>query len=159
LFGLLFGRLYEKWNRNIDKTFRIMAISGASLMMLGLSLMSYNFSYHFNNFFHLGAGGALYLIGINGVGLWLIHKLLPRLNLIGMRNLLRWCSKRVTSLYIIQWTLICWGMGIIGFQTLNTHALLLSLPVTLSSTLLIQYGLDKFTQWGYAIRRLKTQAV
>ena len=51
-------------------------------------------------------------------------------------------SKRVTTLYVIQWVLICWGMVFMGFQQHDTKMLLMVLPVTISLTFGVQYVLD-----------------
>jgi len=72
--------------------------------------------------------------------------------------LLCWCSVRVTSLYVLQWTLVCWGMGVIGFKTLSPEQLMLMLPIMIVLTLTVQYLLEKGIQFSRQIIRNKMQA-
>ena len=113
---------------------------------------------HFNNFFHLGPGGALYLIGLNGVGIWLLFHLIKILPDNKFNQLLCWCSVRVTSLYVLQWTLVCWGMGVIGFKTLSPELLMLMLPLMIVLTLTVHYLLEKGIQFSRQVIRNKMQA-
>ncbi len=50
---------------------------------------------------------------------WKRMELFIRLSL-PIAQLLSFCSKHITSIYIIQWILICWLLPFIGYQTLNT---------------------------------------
>jgi len=143
LSGLVFGRLFLQWDGHQKNTFDRMAVVGVLGLMLGGSLMLWNFSYHFNNFFHIGPGGILYLIGLNFIGLRIIFQFDQAIVSSRLGRLLVWCSERVTSLYGIQWTLICWGMGVIGYQTLTPAQLLSLIPVTVSLTLLLQWLIDR----------------
>ncbi|WP_144391844.1 heparan-alpha-glucosaminide N-acetyltransferase domain-containing protein [Pleionea sediminis] len=135
LVGLGFGVLYREHRQKTSNIFGVMAIFGVCFIGSGLTLMMYDSDYHFNDFFHLGPGGAFYLIGINCVALWLIHQFLQQKISHIIRRPLIWCSERVTSLYVIQWTLICWGMGIIGFKTLAPLEVVAMIPVSLSLTI------------------------
>ncbi len=116
---------------------------GLGSLLSGGGLCFLNFDYHFNNFFHLGLGGVLYLFGINMLLFWGIHRLVEA----GLTNhftqFLSYLSKRVTSIYIIQWIVVCWGMGLIGYQTLNATQTLLLMPIVLCITLCIQWVKEK----------------
>lgn len=52
-------------------------------------------------------------------------------------DLLVFCSKRITAIYIIQWVLICWGMGLVGYGHLGFGATFLSMVVVTVVTLLL----------------------
>lgn len=149
LFGRLFGNLFLQWQHDQRNTFKVMAITGAGLMVCGVSLMLIDMEYHFNNFFHLGPGGALYLIGINGVGIWLLYHLVNILPNNKISQLLCWCSKRVTSLYVLQWVLICWGMGLFGFQKMLQGQLSLMLTAVVLWTLLTHLLFEKMIKRKY----------
>lgn len=137
LFGMFLGRMITE-DQGTGAMFRKMPMMATITLITGIALCAYDFDYHFGNFFHLGFGGVIYLLGIN---LWLfliIHKIIQS----GIDNpatrFLFFCSERVTSMYIIQWTVVCWGMGIIGFQTLNAWQTVLMMPVVVMVTVLIQ---------------------
>lgn len=158
LFGRLFGNLFVQRQHDQGYTFKMMAITGAGLIACGVGLIAINTEYHFNNFFHLGPGGALYLIGLNGVGIWLLFHLIKIFPDNKFNQLLCWCSVRVTSLYVLQWTLVCWGMGVIGFKTLSPEQLMLMLPIMIVLTLTVHYLLEKGIQFSRQIIRNKMQA-
>lgn len=64
---------------------------------------------------------------------WLSHK--TRGNV--FFDLLVFCSKNITSIYIIQWVLICWGMGFAGYGTRGFAATFLSMSAITILTLLL----------------------
>lgn len=139
LFGLFFGKWYQQTSQDKELVFRRMLQFGIIFIALGGGLMIMDYAYHFGDFFHLGAGGVIYLSGLNLVALWLIDKIINRLKSNRCYNLLTFASRNVTSLYIIQWTLICWGMGLIGYQQLNQTQTLLMIPLMISCTFAIEY--------------------
>ncbi|AQQ69300.1 hypothetical protein Mag101_00925 [Microbulbifer agarilyticus] len=138
LFGMGLGRLLNS-ERSIRKlTLKRMLPAGVLLTALGATLCAYNFEYHFADFFHLGPGGAIYLLGLTLLMFWLAHLLCEKVDLSKAMPLIRFCSRHVTSLYIIQWTLVCWGMGLVGFQALGTGETVLAMAILLCLTLLSQ---------------------
>ncbi|NVK87663.1 MAG: DUF1624 domain-containing protein [Gammaproteobacteria bacterium] len=143
LSGWFFGLCYIRWQGNIAQTFQRMALTGILMLSVGGALMAYDFSYHFNNFFHLGPGGILYLIGLNFIALWGLQCIAPQLAGSQLARGLIWASRRVTSLYVLQWTLICWGMGVVGFQTLAPTELVLAIVVMLLLTVVSHWLLEQ----------------
>lgn len=119
LIGMFFGMWYKEQNKSNNYLFSRMLISGIVLMVVGGGLCYYNFEYHFGDYFHLGPGGVLYLAGFNLVCLWLMHLLVTRVRENAVFNFFYYCSKRVTTIYVIQWVLICWGMGLWDINSLE----------------------------------------
>lgn len=150
LYGMFVGMHMKELGSERDKVFGYGLRIGIGLVIAGGAMCYLDFDYHFGNFFHLGPGGVLYLAGINLVLVWFIQRLVTS----GIQNramdFLYYCSERVTSMYIIQWILICWGMGVIGFQTLNTWQTLALMPVMFGLTLLAQWVKD----WLFSPGRL-----
>lgn len=146
LFGLFIGMAYK--DKNYDQTFlyRSLGISGVAMMILGAALCFYDFDYHFADFFHLGPGGAIYLMGFTAFAYWGIDWIIRHTKPNRFYALLQYCSKRVTSMYIIQWVLICWGMGILGYQTFSTLSVIALMPLFMMATFLVQYAKDKSPQ-------------
>lgn len=137
LIGLFFGRWYKEVN---DKKliFKNMLIYGVVFLAAGGGLSLYNFEYHFGDYFHLGPGGAVYLTGFNLILLWLSHQVVTHVKDNKLFHFFYYTSKRVTTIYVIQWTIICWGMGIFGYQKLGIVGVLLLIPVFILLTLGIQ---------------------
>lgn len=143
LYGMFLGMKLGKLDFDQQQLFTSQLKWGLLAIALGAGLCYYNIDYHFGNFFHLGPGGVIYLLGINLVLMWLIFHIVQRGYNNTLIKLLNYCSRRVTSLYIIQWTLVCWGMGIIGYQTLSATETLLMMPVMVALTLIVQWSKDQ----------------
>ncbi|WP_010181236.1 heparan-alpha-glucosaminide N-acetyltransferase domain-containing protein [Aquimarina agarilytica] len=144
LIGMFFGLWYKEKNTSIKYMFKRMGITGVLLMIVGGSLCVYNFEYHFGDYFHLGPGGTIYLAGFNLVLLWIANIVVTKISYNKVFEFFFYCSKRVTTIYIIQWTFICWGMSIFGYQQYGVMGILALLPLTIGVTLLVQkFILDK----------------
>ena len=143
LFGMFLGKLVTEQPAKRDYMFSKLPLIASISLIIGGGLCAWNFKYHFGNFFHLGPGGTMYLLGVNLWILFLIHKIVKS----GMNNFITrffyFCSERVTSMYIIQWTVVCWGMGIIGFQTLPPWQTICVMPFVVLITLIIQTAKDR----------------
>ncbi len=142
LIGMFFGMWYKEKNRSVSYIFRKMGIAGIVLMVLGGGLCFYNFDYNFGDYFHLGPGGSLYLAGFNLVLLWFTNILVKHVEPNRVFDFFYYCSKRVTTIYIIQWVLICWGMGVLGYQEFGVTGVLLLIPFYVLLTLGVQRLLD-----------------
>ncbi len=156
LVGMFFGRWYLEKDKNQFFIFNMMLPAGILLMAVGLSLCFLkpdfplpaflhmgDFEWHFYDFFHLGPGGALYLIGINFIFYWMIYtgmRIVPLFLVTWKLKFLYFCSEHVTTLYVIQWTVICWGMGIIGFQKFDSKGVLMLIPVFMAVTFAIEFA-------------------
>ncbi len=138
LIGMFFGKWYQEQERQLPFIFKKMGIAGVLLMCIGGGACYYNFEYHFGDYFHLGPGGTLYLAGFNLVLLWLAYMVVSRVKENPVFRFLYYCSKRVTTLYVIQWVLICWGMGVLGYQQFSSIGVLLLIPFYMLLTLAVQ---------------------
>ncbi len=141
LAGLIIGQLIRDRGDHVTLFNRCLSI-GVVAAVIGIGLMVFNFKYHFGNFFHLGPGGVVYMMGFSLIVLWVVHKQVENIQLPRLYAATLYLSKRVTSVYLIQWILICWGMGVVGYQTLNLWQTLAVMPVVLALTFATQYGLD-----------------
>ncbi len=140
LIGMFFGMWYKDKRNSTTYLFNKMGSAGIILMLIGGGLCYFNFEYHFGDYFHLGPGGAIYLAGFNLVLMWFANILVTRVKENTVFKFLYYCSKRVTTIYVIQWVLICWGMGALGYQKLGVTAVLLLIPFYVLLTL----GVQKF---------------
>lgn len=145
IFGMFLGKIIEEHKEDHSYMFNRLPIIALITLIVGGSLCAWNFDYHFANFFHLGPGGVLYLLGINSALLWLVHKVVQTGYNSLFTRFLYFCSERVTSLYIIQWTVICWGMGILGYQQLNSWQVIAMIPVVIAISLITQLIKDQLS--------------
>lgn len=146
LVGMYFGAWYVANGRDQDALARHMLRVGIPALVAGAALLALDFDAQFGDFFHLGAGGIAWLVGLNLIGLWAVRQIERRFAPRRLVALLRYCSERVTTLYVLQWTLVCWGMAIIGYQTLGVSGVLAMIPVMLALTFLAQLAIDRIVR-------------
>ncbi|MEW7290259.1 heparan-alpha-glucosaminide N-acetyltransferase domain-containing protein [Aquimarina sp. 2304DJ70-9] len=165
LIGMFFGMWYKEKRNSTTYLFSKMGVAGIILMLIGGGLCYYDFKYHFGDYFHLGPGGTLYLAGFNLVLMWLANLLVTRINENSIFRFFYYCSTRVTTIYVIQWVLICWGMGALGYQQFGMTGVLLLILFYMVLTLAVQkFVLDRvsFTkkykkQAGVATKKVAIQ--
>ena len=80
-----------------------------------------------DNFYRTGIGGSLYHVGFVLVWLFLIHLVVCYLPANHFCKFLEWLSRQITVVYFIQWILIFWLTGILGYHTLGLTASLIYL--------------------------------
>ncbi len=146
--GMFLGRYFLDANAGEKGLYRAILMIGPATLAIGAGLCSYDWEYHFNDFFHAGPGGALLAVGASLCFFYLYSRVLtrPLHHKAWFRRCALYLSSRVTTIYFIQWTLIFWGMGVVGYHTLSTIEVLLMMPVMTALTLLVDYLLLKTTQ-------------
>lgn len=144
LIGLYFGiQFMNSTNKKHYSLFRPMFYYGLSFLAIGWGLCAYDYDYHFGDYYHLGAGGTLALMGVNLLTIWGAYFLTRIMTVQAIfLKLCFYCSKNVTLFYMIQWILVYWLMVIVGFsQMQEIHCLLTMIGVTVV-TLMFLYIKD-----------------
>jgi len=135
LLGMFFGLWYLEKQRNERFMFGRMLLFGTAFIIVGVSLCLMDYAYHFGDYYHLGPGGTIVLVGINLVLLGLTYQAIKRADPQSTTiRTLAYCSRHVTALYIIQWVLINWGMYIFGFRNQGTWGVLFIMAVITTGT-------------------------
>ncbi|WP_445710377.1 heparan-alpha-glucosaminide N-acetyltransferase domain-containing protein [Flavobacterium sp.] len=139
LIGVFLGKWLKELHGNQEVFFRKIVIQGLLFVFIGALLIYLNPEYHFGDYYHLGPGGSVVLMGAILIFLWLSNLLVI---VIGEQNKkffkgITYLSKNVTSLYVIQWVLINWGMYVFGFWRHNQFVVALLIPVMTLLTLLV----------------------
>ena len=127
LIGLFFGMWYQESGDNIVVTYKRMLVSGALFMCVGVALCYYNYEYHFGDYYHLGPGGTLALIGVNLFLVWFGHVLVTCIPHNKLYDVIYYSSKNVTTFYLIQWVLVYWGAVLFGFSAQTSQLKLLAI--------------------------------
>ena len=143
LIGMFFGRWFVERGKNATYVFIRMPIIGVIFLGIGATLCIYDFDFHFGDYFHLGTGGSIYLTGFNLLLIWMAYLLVTYVKNNAIFKFFYFTSKRVTTIYIIQWVMICWGMGILGYQQFDKNMVLALIPLTIVLTLALQLLLDR----------------
>ncbi len=155
LVGMFFGQWYKEKEGDVLFIFRRMLWFGAIATTIGVSTLLYNYEYHFGDFFHLGPGGAVYLIGNALIIFWVMQMIVTYAKPNRILNLFYYASKRVTTFYVVQWVLICWGMGVFGFQQLGITSILLLIPLMTFLTFIVDARIGKIQTWFRKVKREK----
>ncbi|RVU91728.1 DUF1624 domain-containing protein [Flavobacterium columnare] len=123
--GVFLGKQLKEINNDTQIFFKNLALQSLGLIVLGLSLVLTNYKYHFGDYYHLGPGGSIILLGIMMLCFWIANQLVKLFNPNSpFFNIIIYLSKNTTSIYFIQWTLINWGMYVFGFWSLHQWSVL-----------------------------------
>ena len=134
--------------------FKKLAILGVAFLAVGGLFNFINPNYHFGDYYHLGPGGCILLVGINLLFLWGTNYFVTFIKDSNtIFRFLSFCSKNVTAMYVIQWTLINWGMYVFGFWKHNALTVLLLIPMMITLTVLVLKG------WLLFKKKIKPQPV
>ena len=104
-----------------------MLIAGIGFFITGLILCYIDYDYHFGDYYHLGPGGFLLLIGINLFLVWLAQQICAHTAGGWFRRFCTFCSKNVTSFYLMQWIIINYGLTVFGFACQGPQGVLLAM--------------------------------
>lgn len=144
LLGLFFGIGYREEKNNVVFVYKKMVYYSIGFIVLGLLLCMYNYEYHFGDYYHLGPGGSIMLMGIDLLLIWISHLFVKYSKPNKLYKLFYYSSKNVSSFYVIQWILISWGMVLFGYSNRQTISLLfLIVSITLLTFVLLQIK-DRF---------------
>ena len=152
LIGVFLGKLLKEKNNKDTLFFKSILLQSLGLIVLGLLLVITNYNYHFGDYYHLGPGGSIVLLGIMMFAFWISNQLLLQLKPSPKAiALVTYLSKNITSIYCIQWVLINWGMYVFGFWELGQISVLLLIPLYTVLTLLINYSFR-------SLQKIKTES-
>lgn len=140
LVGMAFGLHFLDINRDEKRLVHDGGIVGVIILLIGLALCSTNWKYHFPNFYHTGPGGAILLMGANMVFLYIMNFIVaqPFMNVAWYKRVLTYLSKHVTMIYIVQWVVVSWSMGIFGYHQSSWIELMALIPLML----IVSIGLE-----------------
>lgn len=144
IIGMFFGKWYQELDYDRPQLFKVMLYTGFLFTALGAPLVFIYGDYNYNGFYHMGPGGVLYFAGWTLIFLWIIFKISENIKENKFFKLLKYCSKNLTSMYMIQWILISWGKGIFGFRENKITTVLALIGLSIVLTFSVQILLDFF---------------
>ncbi|SHG84369.1 heparan-alpha-glucosaminide N-acetyltransferase domain-containing protein [Chryseobacterium vrystaatense] len=143
IIGMFFGKWYLELNHNSRELFKNMLYIGLVFVALGAPLVFMYGEYNYNGFYHMGPGGVIYFAGWTLIFLWAIFKITSKMKENKFTSLLKYCSRNLTSMYMIQWILISWGKGIFGYRQHGIGTVLLLIVLYMILTFAVQNLLDR----------------
>ncbi|RNL93022.1 DUF1624 domain-containing protein [Sinomicrobium pectinilyticum] len=142
IFGMYFGKWYMEANGDKKSLFKHILLVGVLFIAIGTPLVFLYEEYNYNDFYHMGPGGVIYFGGWTLVFLWVIHKLFLKSENNVFIRIVQYCSRNLTSMYVIQWVLISWGKGIFGYRQNQTSTVFLLIIFFIILTFLVQFLID-----------------
>lgn len=142
IIGMFFGKWYLELNYNSKQLFKNMLYVGLLFVALGAPLVFLFDAYNYNGFYHMGPGGVIYFAGWTLIFLWIIFRITSKMKDNKFTSLLKYCSRNLTSMYMIQWILISWGKGIFGYRQHGIGSVLLLIVLYMILTFSVQKLLD-----------------
>lgn len=142
IIGMFFGKWFLELNYDSKKLFKNMLYAGLLFAALGAPLVFLYGEYNYNGFYHMGPGGVIYFAGWTLIFLWAIFRITYNAKENAFMRILKYCSKNLTSMYMIQWILISWGKGIFGYRQHGIGFVLLLIVFYMILTFSVQILLD-----------------
>jgi uncharacterized membrane protein len=148
LVGFALGDILRNAERPPGAVFRRWAVVGALLIAAGIAVgAAFPVTWKGWDFYRTGPAGVTAVIGFSLCALLFSHVVWPHAP--GwLTATLGYFSRRVTSLYVISWVVICWMLGPVGFMQVDSGLVLLGLTALVFA---ISVALDT------AIQRLTTR--
>ncbi|WP_435262560.1 heparan-alpha-glucosaminide N-acetyltransferase domain-containing protein [Tenacibaculum sp. nBUS_03] len=131
LIGLFFGMWYKEQNYNIRFMFGKMLPFGLGMLLFGGALCYMNYDYHFGDYYHLGPGGTIVLMGVNLLLIWLGNIVVKYINPT-LFSVISYASKNVTSFYFIQWVVIYWGILYVGYSQQSNQLKIVAIMILIT---------------------------
>jgi len=143
IIGMFFGKWFEEMKYDQPALVKKMLLLGSVFIIMGAPLVYFFRDYHYNGFFKMGFGGVMYYGGWVLIFLWILYQFTNYMNRESLIiRTLKYCSKNLTTMYVIQWALISWGKGIFGYRNSRFASVFLLIILFMILTFLLQYSID-----------------
>ena len=141
LIGLTLGYLLKYSNH--DYILKKIGLSGIGIMIISFCFPATTTVTEWLPFYRTEPPDTLFHLGFVLLWLAIFHWLNKKIPANPVFNLFNFCSKNITTIYIIQWILICWCMALTGYLQLNmTYSIIWMIGITML-TLFLAYSLKK----------------
>ncbi|MDY3353297.1 heparan-alpha-glucosaminide N-acetyltransferase domain-containing protein [Riemerella anatipestifer] len=140
--GLSIGAYYKS-NRPFNKNF---LFTGILLTIVGIVGILYDKDTFGKDYYHRGMGGLIVYSGQLILFLFLYSYISTYFSK-GLQNFIKFCSKNVTLIYIIQWILIYWNWYFIPYYSQNWTMICMFFILYLITTLLLTKFFNKIINY------------
>ena len=117
LAGLSVGYYLHRSSHNY--VFKWMGIIGMLVIIVSLLFKTENYQEPWPAFYRTGFGDSLFHLGIVFCWLCFLFHCMPYLTNTVTLRFFSFLSKNITIIYVIQWIVICWCLGIAGYAKNN----------------------------------------
>lgn len=140
LMGLTLGYLLKECNQN--RLMKNTGLSGAGIVIIACLFPPTVHSNDWLPFYRTDAADTLFHLGFVLTWLSVFHWLSKEIPANFFYRLLTFCSKNITTIYIIQWVFICWCLVFTGYMQLNMTSTLIWMIGITTITLLLTHALN-----------------
>ena len=127
LLGMVFGYSFKQTtDRNMWQ--KKLAFPGLALFILGNYFLP---EFIVDSYALLEPGVVIWIMGFILIWIWICHLIIETLPSSKFFELLFYWSKNATTIYIIHWIILAWGVMVVGYQKMTTMEILYSIPVLL----------------------------
>lgn len=118
LIGMAFG-YWMQTQKDMARLYRRSMLCGLGLIVVGSCVIRTNYDFHAGDYYRSGPGLMIWNTGFVFCWLWLCHVVVTRIPGNALFNRIYKWSRQVTTIYVLQWLLIGWGLMAVGFQQLS----------------------------------------
>lgn len=140
LAGLTLGNYLK--STSVNKVINWSGWVGAALLLISFLFPPTIPKGDYLPFYRTGAPDTIFHLGFVLVWISIIHWLTKKLRNNKLFQFLTFCSKNITLIYLIQWVMICWCLGITGYMQLNMQYSLIWMTLITANTLLLTYAIS-----------------
>ncbi|MHB1921593.1 MAG: hypothetical protein ACYCOO_05090, partial [Chitinophagaceae bacterium] len=145
--------------QHIPNIFQRMGKWGLGLILVAGVLGFFEPGFFGRNIYRTTPAGTLYHLGIVLIWLFLVHRVVEVVPENSFFDLLTYLSRHITRIYFIQWVLVCWMLGIVGYHQLNLPACLILMTGLTLLVPLLQIMLEKLEKkWSAKLMHGMDQA-
>ncbi len=147
LLGLVFGHMLKQ--NNIHYLLKKTGVAGLGLMIASLCFPPTTEMDPWLPFYRTRPADTLFHIGFVLVWLSVFHWISRKIPSNHFFSLLSFCSRHITTIYLVQWILICWCLAFTGYMQLGLMQTLGWMAANTLITLLLTWRIQK----SYASRK------
>jgi len=146
------GMAFGHWMRQADDLNSFLKKSAwfsLAATLIGIGIILTDIDYHSGGSMRAGPGGVIAISGFTALSIFLFHGIVEKVPHNPIFSFWYTWSKHITTIYVVHWLLIGWGLMYFGFRTLSGTGFL--------ATLLALYILTHYLSTGWVKFKPKQQ--
>lgn len=124
--GMAFGH-WMKQADDLNGFLKKSAWFSLAAIIMGVGIILTNVDYHSGDSMRAGPGGVIAITGFTALSIFLFHAIVEKVPHNPIFGFWYTWSKNITTIYVIHWLLIGWGLMYFGFRTLSGTGFLVTL--------------------------------
>jgi hypothetical protein len=141
--GMAFGH-WMKHANDLNEFLKKSAWYSLAATLVGIGIIFTNIDYHSGDSMRAGPGAVIAISGFTALTIFLFNVIVEKVPHNPIFGFWYSWSKHITSIYVVHWLLIGWGLMYFGFRALSGTGFLVSLLALYILTHFLSTGLVKF---------------